>query len=218
VEIKNSPDSKSADALADVLKDSVFTIMLDSSGRITKFEGYDALLAKFGKLNESTSRIVRATVPEESFKDPLAELFSFGPEKAVKPGESWQRDMGELAISMGPLGGFKSQNKYTDAGKGSAEADRKLSMVDLVSTVTYAPPRPSDEPFPFKILGGNLKVESAKGSIAFDAENGRVVRLKFTMKIAGDLKIEIAGQESKCTIERQQTLRMQVLDKAPEKN
>ena len=52
-EIKHSSDPKTFDALADVLKDSAFTITLDATGKITKHEGYGALLKKFGKLIES---------------------------------------------------------------------------------------------------------------------------------------------------------------------
>lgn len=210
-EIKHSTDEKESDHLAEVLKDSTFTLTLDAAGALTKYEGYDQLLGKFGKLSESVAKSVKATITPQSLRQPLEQLFSFAPDKPVKQGDSWTRD---LVVSFAPLGSFKTQNKYTHTGKGSGEGQGKTIAIELAPNVVFAASSaPSD--LPFKVLSGEFKATDAKGTIAFDSDTGRTLRLDLSAKIKGDLTIEAGGKENKSGVEFEQTLHMQVLDKAP---
>ena len=208
-QVKHSSDSKETDALADALKGAAFTLTLDSTGTITKYDGYEQLVAKFGKSNEAGAKIFKSAVPEESLTEPLTQLFSFGPPKPVKAGESWTR---ELSLPFAPLGTFRAENKYTHTGK--AESSGSAAKVDLATKLTFRPPASSGD-LPFKVLGGDFKESEGKGALVFDAELGRTLRLDLAWKIRGELTVESGGQKSKCGVEQEQTLRMQVSDKAP---
>jgi hypothetical protein len=215
VEIRSNAELRTIDALADVLKGSTFTITLSPGGEILKYEGYDDLARKFGKLGENAAKMLKATVTEKSLRSVLVRAFSFQPEpfRRVKPGESWART---FTMPFGPIGTFEEKNKYSLTARATEGADRDLHIIDVQLGLSYEPPGPNVEnPFPFKIVKGVMSADDARATIAFDAEKGRPTRYDMTMKVSGKISVKAGTEEGTVAIEQDQTMKLQVLDKAP---
>ena len=223
VELKNSADPKGLDVLPEILKGSTFTLTLNPVGRIVKYEGYDELYKKFGKVNETTAKMLKATITEDSLKQGLIQQFSFladpkKPDQAVrtvKKGDDWSR---EVSMPLGPIGTITAKNTYTYAGKGAEGDDRNLEKFTVQPKLSYAPPpKALESPFPFKVVAGEMEAEEGSGTIYFDAALGRVVRSEMNMTVKINIKVDVSGKEAAIDLVQDQKITTQVLDKAPEK-
>ena len=212
IETKSSTDQKMFDSLAGLLKDSTFTITLQG-GKIVKFDGYDDLSKKFSKLSETSAKMMKAVVPEESLKLGPAQLFAFGPDKPVNKGDAaWART---FVMPMGPVGTFTAKNEYSYGGKGTETGDRGLELLAIKPSMTYTKPIAGDSPFPFKIVNGAMEAKDASGAMFFDAARGRLARYEMTMKVEGTITVEAGDKKSEIGLKQEQTVKSQVLDKAP---
>jgi hypothetical protein len=179
------------DKLAEKIKDSTFTAVVTSSGKVTKFEGYDGFIGKVAGKNVEAAKVLRALVPEEAVREELEDIFSFLPGKAVHKGDKWKRETTE---PMPPFGSFKSVLEYVleEDSTSSQGKESGRALIGLTIKMFY---RPSEGGDPFRVIKGSLKAEDGKGKIIFNAKEGRLVGTERNVHIRGDLVVESMGKE-----------------------
>jgi hypothetical protein len=209
MKIKANDKLGGLDKAADKFKGATFTIKLDAKGKVTDFKGFDELMKRLSADPEFGKKL-QGVLTKENMSKAAEEAFSFLPDKAVKEGEKWSR---ELTVPLGPLGSFDVKNTYTHKGKTKTGP----VQIDLESVMTYKPPA-ADKPetgLSFKVTGGTLKSKDATGKILFDADKGRLVSYKSTVTIVGTLTIESNGKSITLDFKQDQNTDVSLLDKPP---
>jgi hypothetical protein len=200
------------------LKGAVFTITVNPKWKITKFEGYDALVKKLSGEDPAVDRLIRAFLPEEILKASAEEAFGFLPDKRVKKGDSWER---ELVYPLGPLGTLTATNKYTDEDKNKEKvAGKDVERITAAMTIKYQKPelkKPEEAAgaLGLQILEGDLKAKDAKQTIYFDPAAGRLVKSETKLRVEGMLTYSAVGKKTEMEIKQEQTITAQVFDKNP---
>ena len=165
-DVKKGNADPMAQQMLDKMRGHQFTITLDPKGKITKFEGYDSLIAKLSGNDAKVAKTLRAMLPVDFFKKTSEGAFTMMPDKAVKKGDAWQR---ETSMSMGPLGNFKAVHNFKYDG-----TENGLAVILSTPKLDYLPPTGDGAGLPFKIVRGNLKAENAKNRVLFDYQLGRL--------------------------------------------
>jgi len=196
-----------ADKMTEKMKGATFTITMTPHGKITKFEGYEDLIKRIAQENEEAGKLVKLMLTEETMKKGAEEAFGFLPNKAVEKGDKWANTM---VVPMGPIGTFKAENKYTYQGPVTGGEE-----IAVAATMTYAPPKGDGGELPFKVVGGDLKSEGAKGKIIFNREKGRMVSYEMNMVLKGSLTMEVRGNRIQMDMAQDQKSTIRVLDKPP---
>jgi hypothetical protein len=196
----------SVDKLTEQLQGLTFTITLDPKGHVVKFAGYEALLAKLTA--NDAAKLIRQTLTEEALKRGAEETFGFLPEGALEKGKKWHRD---ATAPMGALGTFKTKTTYSYLGKTSEGEE-----IGVEASLTYTPPKgEAGADLPFKILKGDLRAESAKGTIIFNASAGRLVRYNLNLLLKGSLTLEVTGNPVPLEVTQEQQHFITVSEKKP---
>jgi len=195
------------DKVMEKLKGATFTITLDKTGKITKFEGYNEFIKKLTEGMEEVGKFVRMMITEDVLKKSAEEAFSFLPPNPVEKGGTWKR---ENVIPFGPLGSFKASNEYTYQG-----TEDGLAKIGLKAQLNYSPPK-GDAGFGlFKITRGNLKSEGARGTLYFDVQKGRLAKYSMAMVFRGSLTMDIMGNMVDMDVTIDQNSNSRVLNRNP---
>jgi hypothetical protein len=210
IKVKNATGgfAPGADKAAEQIKGLAFTITLDGKGHVVKIAGLDALLGKFAA-NDDAAKLLRQTLSEDALKRGAEEAFGFLPDKAVEKGQKWER---QAPLPMGPIGTFKTTTTYLYKGKASDGEE-----IGVEATLTWTPPTKAEAGADqtFKLLKGDLKAESARGAIIFDAAAGRLVRSTLHMMLRGSMTMEVGGSPLPMELTQEQTSVLVVSDKKP---
>lgn len=193
--------------VAEQMVGSVFKITLNNKGEVTKIEGFDDLIKKLSQGNDEIGKLLKSILTEDTMKQGIQEAFSFVPGKPVNKGDSWKRQM---RLSMGPMGTFIVDMDYTYQGKAKDGEE-----VGLKGTYSYEAPKGGAGGLPFKVTKGEFKTEEAKGTLIFDAVNGRLVRHEFKAKLNGSMSISVADQNADMTLKQETDTKIRVLKEMP---
>jgi outer membrane lipoprotein-sorting protein len=189
------------------LKDDSIRIVLTPTGKILKIEAFDKLFEKLSGGNDEITKGIRAKL-EEGIKGGLERSFGFLPDKPVVKGDKWKQEMRLPILSFGTM---KSDSEYVYAGqqKGGDE-------FTFTNVWTYEKPREEDTGF-VKVLKGTLKGEDSKGSVLFDAEAGRLVRLQVRTHFKGEFTTKLVDLERTIELEQDSTVTIRFLKDRPSK-
>jgi hypothetical protein len=209
VKTDGSGQTADMDKMGPLFKGTTFTITLDPSGRVTKFEGYEDMIKKLGEGREMMARMLKSILNEEFMKQSAAQAFGYLPTNPVNEGDTWRR---EWFVPLGPLGTFKAEHTYKY--EGHTDEGEKITFN---SRMTYQPPKPDNQLPAFKIVKGDLTAENAKGTMLFDNKAGRLVRQQMDMGIKGTMTIDVLGKEETMALDQKQTSTIKVTEKNPEK-
>jgi hypothetical protein len=190
--------------LAEKLSGATFTLTLDTAGRISKFEGYDAFIKKLADGNADAEKVARVMLPEDVLRNGADEFFRFLPLVPVKKDTGWKR---EETLPMGPLGSLKSVTDFTYDGK-----EKEGDVISAKTTVTYMSPPAAGV---FKITKGSLKSDDAKGRYVFDADKGRLVQAQRSMTLKGTLTIDFMGKQADMAVAMDLTHTLRAVEKKP---
>ncbi len=212
ISFDSTKEEGQANPLSDFYKGLVgseFTLTIDKDMKISKIEGRDEFIKKLVKENEGREPFLKATVSDEALKQMSDPAFSAIPNKAVKKGDTWEKN---TTLDMGPIGTFDMNNKFTYVGS----RDKKLQKIEVDSILNYIPPGPSlGGALPFKILKADLISKESKGDILFDSDKGRVVSSTMTIRLIGTLSIEIGGKSSETVLDQTRTTTVKTTDVNP---
>jgi hypothetical protein len=196
-ELIKGKDDPQAAATLEKMRGAKFTITLNNKGEITKFEGYDAFITKLSDGDANVEKVLRAVLPPDTFKKMAAQSFSMLPPKAVKKGDTWDR---ETNISMGPMGSLKAKHTFKYEG-----TEKDLDIITNAAKLEYVAPKGDGGGLPFKILKGNMMAEKSAGKTLFDRKLGRPVQDNTTIVLKGSMTMEILGMELDVDIHLNQT-------------
>jgi hypothetical protein len=112
-----------------------------------------------------------------------------------------------MTLTTGGLGSFQVEQEFTYEGKAAGG-----EQITLKRDYRYEPPK-ADAGLPFKITKGDFKSEEAKGTLLFDAEKGRLVRLEFKSKLKGTMAIATRDQNATMELQQETNTTIRVLDK-----
>jgi hypothetical protein len=201
-----------ANPLSDFFKSLVgseFMLTIDKDMKISKIKGRDEFIKKLVKENEGMEPFLKTILSDEALKQMSDPAFTGIPNKAVKKGDTWEKN---TTLSMGPIGAFDMNYKFTYVGS----LDKKLQKIEVDSILNYIPPGPNAaEALPFKILKADLISKESKGNILFDIDKSRVDSSTMTLRLTGTLSIEIGGQSTGTAIDQTQTTTVKTTDTNP---
>jgi hypothetical protein len=203
IKFKNEGGSVMPD---DKIQGATLKITLGPKRTVDKLEGLDELIAKLAGEDAKVRDTLKRTLTEEWFKKTAREVFAFLPEKEEK---KWTR---KVPVPLGPLGNLAITNNYKDDGTEKV-GDKSAAKITFTSTVTYTKPTAKDAAgASIQIVEGDLKAESAKGTILFDAAAGRLVSSNWAMKLAGSMTVSIGGSKLPTVVEQEETIKMTLKD------
>jgi hypothetical protein len=191
-------------ALAEQMTGVVMTVQLNHQGEVTRITGFENLLKKLSQDNEEAGKYLKTILTEETMKQTIQEAFALVPGRPVNKGESWKRKM---VLTTGGLGNFEVEQDFTYQGKVAGG-----EQIGLKRDYHYEPPK-ADAGLPFKITKGDFKSEEAKGTLLFDTEKGRLVRLDFKSKLKGTMAIATRDQNATMELQQETETKIRVLDK-----
>src|SRR5262249_46542312 len=149
--------------------------------------------------NQQMEPLLKKILSEEALKQMADPTFGIQPGKPVAKGDSWTRTS---TLSLGPIGSYKGDYKYTYEGQDDKNKD--LAKIKIDTTLTYQPPTDTGEGLPFRIKTADLKSKNAKGTALFDVKKGRLERSEQSLELEGTLDIEIGGMSTKVDLKQTQ--------------
>jgi hypothetical protein len=215
IEYDSTKEQQTSSALGDFFKalvGSEFRLTLNKDLKVTKIEGRDEFLKKLSAANPQMDALLKQILSDEALKEMADPTFAAVPTSAKKPGETWEKT---TKLDMGPIGRYENTYTYTFEGKDKDKAN--LNKIKVDTALKYFPPSETAAGggLPFKIKSADLKSKDATGTILFDNEKGRVEKSDMSVKLSGELKIEIGGQVTPVNLEQSQTTTVTTSDTNP---
>jgi hypothetical protein len=179
--------------------------------KITKIEGRDDFVKKLVAANKQMQPLLEKILSENALKEMAEPTFAVVSNDPVEKGKTWTK---KTELDMGPIGTYTNEYTYTYEGTDKAT---NLDKIKVDTKLTYAAPKKTDGigGLPFTIKSANLTSKDAKGAIWFDKDKGRVAKTDLSLKLEGDLQIEIAGQPTKVELTQEQTTTVETSDTNP---
>ncbi len=183
-----------------------FEVTLDARGQAVKLAGYDLVLTRLAQENPVTAKRVRALLTEESFKVAIEDLFGFIPEKAVVPGETWER---KSLLRLGPLGTITLENRYTLREMADA---LQVARVDVTTKADYKPAPLGLKPS-LKITAGKVRLLKSSGQLWVNVACGRLVRSESKHTLQVTLQLHRGEARTEMDLHQEQSRTIHILDK-----
>jgi len=191
----NNPLNKFFDAL----NNATFTITLDTKEmKVTNIEGHDKFVAKLTDANPSMKPLLEKILSKEALKDMAEPMFAALPGKTEKKGATWKRTS---SLDMGPIGKYETTYNYTYEGPDKDKNEKIGVKTDL----KYTKPENVAANLPFKITAATLEAKDSTGTVVYDPKAGWVKSSEMTMKLTGNLTIEISQQSTAVDLSQEQT-------------
>lgn len=159
-----------------------FSLTVDPQGRVRDLQGHEALLKKLAGDSPQRLKILSALKPPDYFQALFQDVLGPLPERPVQQGERWQST---AADTMSIFGTLVQTTEFTYQGPRDG-----LQFIDSTTKTTYKAPRYAIENDVFRITKGEVKADEGKGSLLFDAGQGRVRRVQKTINVRGDLTLD----------------------------
>src|SRR5262249_21392275 len=146
---------------------AAFEMSVSPLGEITRFEGAREPLKVFGEKNPLAGQtfLLWSFLDDDSWKE-LAQLTFLQPDKPLKKGATWTK---EMSHGWGPLGSWTGRTTYAAAGKQAG-----LERINYAHDMTHQPPRGTSGDLPFQVVKADFKPQTAGGAILFDAAKSKV--------------------------------------------
>ncbi len=196
-----------SNAVLNQLQGSTFLAKLGPDFKVIQLEGYDNLLKRLAGDDPSVRRVVQSLMSEEQLKNALQQSFGFLPNKAAKPGDSWQQ---ELTLTLGPLGSVKVQNVFKFDGLETKD-NKSLAKISFQPTVTYLPPKPESANSEISVVQGSIESNNPQGVLYFDAKSGRLDHSELKLNLKGNLTVKLNGKEVPLSFEQSQTVEVRLM-------
>ena len=195
------------------LKGSQFTLTIAKDYTVEKVDGRDEFVKKLVAANKQLEQLLNKILGEEAMKQMADPTFGVVPKEKKKIGDKWDR---KVKLVLGPLGSY--ENTYNFEWK-KTTGDVAEIAVGVVLVYTAPPADAAGETLPFKIKEGKLVQDTdpkAKngGTILFNTKTGRIDSSDVTVKMTGNLKLDIAGTVTDVTLTQEQTTTVKTQDKS----
>jgi len=186
---------------------------------ISKIEGAKDMIKKLTEDNPQMAQMMGSIMNEDALKQQLAGIFTFLPKKPVNKGDSWDN---KSTVSLGPLGAFKTEQKFTYEGQVDKDG-KKLEKIVGTGKMTYVSPKEKEKDgkenaaMPFEIVKADFKADDIKTTFYFDAGAGRLSSSETKNKFKGAMTISAQGMEIAMEMEQEQDATTKIMEKKPAK-
>jgi len=194
---------------------ATFTITLDpKTNHVINVQGREDFVKRLRDANPNMSQLLGQILSEDQLKQMAEPAFAVTPPSPVTVGSSWER---EAHLTMGPLGSYDANYKYTYQGKEKKDS-AELDKIEVQASIKYKPPESTQAGggLPFKIESGNLEAKEVKGTIYFDSKKGRTHSSEMVVNLTGKLTISVGDQKAEVELTQKQTTRTETLDSLPQ--
>ena len=181
--------------------------MIDPSDMsVQAIEGHEELIRKLSNTPAQMAPLVSSLVNKDALTRMVAPLFDFAPLRALRPGDTWER---QDVTNLGPIGNYRTRTHNRYVGKSGA-----YEKIVTRRTLHYEAPK---EPggLPFTIRKAELKSTSGDGVTLFEARRDRLVSADFEYVLEGKLTIDVGGMETDVELRQTQVSRVRVTDEKP---
>ena len=180
--------------LAEVFKlagESRYTVVLDEQKKVKAIEGAEKLLEKADKLSQQARDTIRGRLEADKLKREFEQAHGNLPDVLARPGDTWDRTE---VVDIGNGQTLTVRKKYAYAGT-EKKGDKTLEKITSKITDVDLKQDP-DAPGQFKVLKGNMKLESSDETILFDRDEGQAVSSAGKFRIKGEnMTFSIMGME-----------------------
>jgi hypothetical protein len=196
--------------LGDRVKGATITATLDEKQAVTKVTGYDKFLEKLAGDDENLKKVMKQQFSEAAIGQMVSQVFSFGPDKPVKVGDSWNR------TDKMPAAGFEAvvKQKYTLTGVTNDVAKIGLAMDMAFKAGDSLPGLPEG----VKLEKFDMKADKFTGTLLFDTKAGRLTENKQEGTMDGSMTLGLGGQKVDMTMKIKLKQVTTVTDKNPVKD
>jgi hypothetical protein len=188
------------------LTGSEYQIIVNPRGQVTEVKGFAELIADLIKDNPTFAQLAGAG-DNTAAKLTEQEWFPVLSEKPVKAGDKWEVP---VEMELPKIGKLKGKTTYTCEGPDKV-GDRKTMRIGATADHTF---ELSAEQGGAKV-SGTLTTTNSTGTVQFDPEAGRVVSIKRTFAMSGQLSVDVNGMTIPVDSQQEQTVGLELLDKLP---
>lgn len=142
-----------------------------------------------GGLPVQTQDLVRSELSPEALKEAANQQLDRFPDRAVKPGDTWQRTE---TVQFGAGQAMTFTTKYTYEGQVQKDGRMLDKIVAQPLSVTFAIEK---SPLPLTLKKSDLKVQDSQETIWFDRERSQVTESQSELHVVGDLTFEANNME-----------------------
>ena len=191
------------ESLGKKLQGNVLTVQLDPTWqKVMKIGGIKDYVKLFSADEKTEGE------HEETIKEEQQIIFAgFLPDKAVEPGQRWQRKSSHE--SHKPTANYTAVEDYIYRGK-EAVADRDADHIDAAWTVTFVPPKLEGVE-----VKQDLKADPAKARYFFDSGAGRLVKSERSFHVKGKWTLIYQGKEIVTEVDQDENWRIRLTDENP---
>jgi hypothetical protein len=171
--------------------------------KVEKVEGRDEFIKALSETNPAIKTLLDTIMSKEALTN-MAQVAWW----AVPTGEkNWTR---QSVLKLGPIGEYNTDFKFTNEG-----AQGNKEKIKIEADLKYQ--KPGDKGgLPFVIKDAKLSGKSTSGEAVFDRSKGRIETSKLTMKLEGDLTIEVGNMATEIKLNQEQVSSTKSADKLEE--
>lgn len=192
--------------LLERLTGSEYQVVIDTRGKVTEVTGYAELIADIVKGNPIASQFGAADNKSAAMNE--QESFVVLSDKPVKPGDKW--DVSQ-EMQLPNLGRMKSKTTYTYEGPDQV-GDRKTARIGISNDMSVE----LDADQGGAKIKGTLSTTKSEGTVQFDIEAGRILKVQRSATMGGQLTLDVNGMTLTIDNEQTQSAQIVALEKLPE--
>lgn len=185
-------DNPPADAMSAPIREMLtalvgesFVVVMSRQGEIQKVEGMDRLMEKVFKGLPSNPELqaalqgLRSSFSDAGMRAAFAQAYSLFPDRAVKPGDTWERQM-TMPVPM--VGQMTARTAFTLKALEGSGAEQ-VAKITMNLTMTSDPGSAPVAPMGMKL---ELGESSGEGELTFAVAEGRLLlsSMRFTMPVS----------------------------------
>ncbi len=178
-----------------------FTATIDKNFKVTDVKGREEFVRGIATGSPQMESLLSKILTDDALRDMTDPSLKLVPQDGPKKvGDKWKR---EGTINLGPIGTYTVVYNFTYVG-----TEKDMDKIEVETTLTYTAPKkddPAASGLLFRITGGTLTSEPAKGTIMYDSKAQRIASADITIKLKGDLTVSIGGTDTKVELNQEQT-------------
>lgn len=167
--------------------------VLGKDNRVVAVTGSQSILKE---LDPAIAAMMKDQVDPDYLKTAANQDLDQIPQKPIKKGDKWQRKK-KLRLGSGQIMEIESEYEYLGVVQHKGKMLHKIRSVAKEVTYGQDPAAVAQ----FKVVASDLGIETLEGVIYFDQAVGRVCETHHKVRITGDLRMTIQGQEKSCTLD-----------------
>lgn len=185
---------------------SEYQVVVSPRGRVTEVKGFAELIADLVKDKPLAAQFGaadnKAAVVNEQ------DAFIVLSDKPVKAGDKWESS---FEVELPKTGKLKAKSTYTYEGPDKV-GDLKTARIGVTTDLSFE----LDIDQGGAKITGTLTTSNSSGTVQFDPAAGRVVSIKRSLSLSGQMSVDVGGMTIPVDNQQEQTSSVEWLDKLPQ--